>query len=79
MGDPSKLVLLEPVLQTIRSDDLIERTRTAGETLMSGLIKLQVVMTLLLHAEQFLILINFFSSARALFGLSYFPIRFIRL
>jgi len=41
MGDPSKLALLEPVLETIRSDDLIERTRAAGETLLSGLVKLQ--------------------------------------
>lgn len=42
MGDPSKLVLLDPILRTIKSDDLIERTKAAGETLLSGLTTLQV-------------------------------------
>ena len=51
MGDPSKLVLLEPVLQTIKSDDLIERTRAAGETLLSGLSKLQVRIELFLQSS----------------------------
>ena len=43
MGDPSKLVLLDPVLRTIKNDNLIERTKTAGDALVSGLINLQVI------------------------------------
>lgn len=48
MGDPSKLVLLDPVLRTIKNDNLIERTKTAGDALVSGLINLQKLYPLLL-------------------------------
>lgn len=41
VGDPSKLVLLDTVLKTIKKDDLLTNTLQAGETLMSGLEDLQ--------------------------------------
>lgn len=41
VGDPSKLVLLDAVLKTIKKDDLLTNTLQAGETLMSGLTDLQ--------------------------------------
>lgn len=37
VGDPSKLLLLEAVLKTIKNDDLLENTRQTGEVLLNGL------------------------------------------
>ena len=42
MGDPSKLILLDPVLRTIEEDHLVDRTKEAGDTLLNGLYTLQV-------------------------------------
>ena len=42
MGDPSKLIQLEPVLRTIKADNLIERAKESGDRLLSGLVELQV-------------------------------------
>jgi len=41
VGDPSKLLLLDAVLKTIKRDKLLENTLEAGEVLMSGLTDLQ--------------------------------------
>lgn len=37
LGDPGKLVLLEAVIQTIRSEGLLEKTAKTGEYLLRGL------------------------------------------
>jgi 4-aminobutyrate aminotransferase/(S)-3-amino-2-methylpropionate transaminase len=37
VGDPSKLLLLEAVLKTIKSDNLLANTQQAGEVLLGGL------------------------------------------
>ena len=36
VGDPSKLVLLDSVLKTIKQDNLLELTRKAGDVLQTG-------------------------------------------
>eukprot|EP00795_Rhopilema_esculentum_P009550 gene9550-17296_t len=41
MGDASKLIQLEPVLRTIKADNLIERAKESGDRLLSGLVELQ--------------------------------------
>jgi len=41
VGDPSKLLLLDAVLKTIKKDNLLENTLEAGEVLMQGLRDLQ--------------------------------------
>jgi len=41
VGDPSKLLLLDAVLKTIKRDKLLENTLQSGEVLMSGLKDLQ--------------------------------------
>jgi len=41
VGDPSKLVLLKAVLDTIETDNLLENTMKSGDTLLSGLLDLQ--------------------------------------
>jgi len=42
MGDPARNALLETVLDTIEKDNLLERTRSAGDVLQKGLVSLQV-------------------------------------
>jgi len=37
VGDPSKVLLLEAVMQTIKKDNLLENTRQVGEVLLNGL------------------------------------------
>lgn len=41
VGDPSKLLLLEAALNTIRKDNLLENTRITGDILLNGLKDLQ--------------------------------------
>jgi len=41
VGDPSKLVLLDAVLKTIRSENLLQNTLASGDVLMKGLLDLQ--------------------------------------
>ncbi|VDO43986.1 unnamed protein product [Haemonchus placei] len=41
MGDPSKLFLLEKVIEVIKRDNLIEKTKKVGETFQNELAKLQ--------------------------------------
>jgi len=41
VGDPSKLVLLDAVLKTIRSENLLQNTLESGDVLMKGLLDLQ--------------------------------------
>jgi len=40
MGEPTKLVILEKVVQIIKRDNLVEKTRKVGEQLLAGLHKL---------------------------------------
>lgn len=42
VGDPSKLSLLQAVLQVIREDRLLDRVRDTGEYILTGLVSLQV-------------------------------------
>ncbi len=42
MGDPSKLVLLEAVVNVVKRDQLLHSTATVGEKLLKGLESLQV-------------------------------------
>lgn len=37
MGEPSKIVILEKVVEVIRRDGLVERAKTVGEELHKGL------------------------------------------
>lgn len=41
VGDPSKLSLLQAVLQVIREDRLLDRVRDTGEYILTGLVSLQ--------------------------------------
>jgi len=41
VGDPGKLILLDAVLKTIRSENLLEETQKAGSVLLDGLVDLQ--------------------------------------
>ena len=43
MGDPSRLMLADVILNEINNKDLIKSTREAGETLLTGLKSLQVL------------------------------------
>lgn len=43
MGDPSRLMLADVILNEIDDKDLIKSTREAGETLLAGLKSLQVL------------------------------------
>ncbi len=52
VGDPSKVLLLDAVLRTIRQEDLLENTRVTGEVLLSGLMKLQRQFPGLLHSSR---------------------------
>ena len=42
LGDPARLAMLETVIDVIEKDNLLERTRMAGESLLNGLDKLRV-------------------------------------
>ena len=42
LGDPSKLALLEAVLDVIKTDHLVDNTKDVGVYLLSGLLDLQV-------------------------------------
>ena len=42
MGDPSKLIILEKVIEVIKRDKLLEQTMTVGAELMKGLHELEV-------------------------------------
>ena len=37
MGEPSKMLVLEAILKTVREENLIENTRRTGEVLLKGL------------------------------------------
>lgn len=41
VGDPSKLLLLDAVLKTIKTDNLLQNTLQSGDTLLTGLTQLQ--------------------------------------
>lgn len=41
MGDPSKVILLEAVLETIRKENLLERVRLVGDYTLKQLMNLQ--------------------------------------
>ena len=53
MGDPTKLLLLEAVVETIKKDNLKAVVNEAGDTLLKGLKELQVIYTLYsIHVSQ---------------------------
>lgn len=41
MGDPSKIILLEAVLETIRKENLLHRVTTVGDYILKKLMNLQ--------------------------------------
>lgn len=41
MGEPTKLVLLEKVVQVIKRDNLVQKTKEVGEELRKGLSRLE--------------------------------------
>ena len=43
MGDSSKLILLEAILDYIKQEDLISLAKESGKVLQSGLEKLEVI------------------------------------
>lgn len=52
VGDPSKLILLDAVLKTIRQDNLLEVTVKAGDVLLSGLRRLENQFPGILHSAR---------------------------
>ena len=42
VGDPSKLALLEAVLDVIKTDRLLDNAKDVGDYLLNGLLDLQV-------------------------------------
>lgn len=37
MGEPAKMLVLDAILQRVRTENLIEQTQTTGEVLLNGL------------------------------------------
>jgi len=52
VGDPSKLILLDAVLKTIKQEKLLENTQAAGDVLLSGLKDLQNKYPQYLHSAR---------------------------
>jgi len=52
VGDPSKLILLDAVLKTIKQDNLLANTEAAGKTLLDGLKGLEKKFPQYLHSSR---------------------------